>query len=221
MRQIILDTETTGLNPLTGDRVIEIGAIELIDRKLTGQHKHFYLNPDRLVPDAALKIHGITNDFLIDKPRFFEIVEDFMSFVIGAELIIHNAEFDIGFLNNELSMVRRNPYGKITDHCQVLDTLALAKRLYPGQRNSLDALCKRHNIKNSHRTLHGALLDAEILAYVYLAMTGGQEQLFSVDTTSPTKTQAINIEQPLPTHLKVVRANETELIAHQNYFNKQ
>lgn len=218
MRQIIIDTETTGLNPETGDRIIEIAAIELIDRKITGIHKHFYLNPDRIIPEEALKIHGITNELLLDKPRFMDIAEELMAFIIGSELIIHNAEFDLAFLNNELSMLRRNNHGKIHDHCTVIDTLLLARQLHPGQRNSLDALCKRYNIKNSHRTLHGALLDAELLANVYLAMTGGQEQLFTIENSKQEEIQVIKTEHKLPANLKVIRPNEQELAAHQNYF---
>lgn len=218
IRQIVIDTETTGLNPETGDRVIEIGAIELIDRKLTGQHKHFYLNPDRIVAEDALKIHGLSNEFLIDKPRFFEVADELMAFLIGAELIIHNAEFDVGFLNCELSLLRRNTYGKLTDHCGVLDTLLMARQMHPGQRNSLDALCKRYNIKNSHRTLHGALLDAQILAQLYLTMTGGQEQLFTRETAIHEETQIANKATSIPVNLKVVYPTEAELAAHRGYF---
>jgi DNA polymerase III subunit epsilon len=218
MRQIILDTETTGLNPETGDRIIEIGAIELIDRKLTNANKHFYLNPDRIVADEALKIHGLSNEFLIDKPRFMDIVEELMNFIIGAELIIHNAEFDLGFLNNELSMLRRNTYGRVNDHCGVIDTLTLARQMHPGQRNSLDALCKRYNVKNSHRNLHGALLDAEILAQVYLAMTGGQKQLFTEAIAAQEEIQVISSEHKIPANLRIIRPTEAELTAHRAYF---
>src|SRR5690606_3445463 len=173
MRQIILDTETTGLEPAEGHRIIEIGCVEMVSRRLTGNNFHRYLQPDREIDSAAIEVHGITNEFLADKPRFSDVVQEFLAFVKGAELIIHNAAFDVGFINHELRKV--NPaLGKIEDHCTILDTLIMARKMHPGQRNSLDALCKRYEIDNSHRELHGALLDAEILGDVYLAMTGGQ-----------------------------------------------
>ena len=173
MRQIVLDTETTGLDPKEGHRLIEIGCIELVDRRLTRNNFHQYLQPDREIDAAAVEVHGITNDFLRDKPRFAEIAEAFLEYVTGAELIIHNAAFDCGFIDHELALWRGDAPG-INDLCAVTDTLMLARRLHPGQRNSLDALCKRYGVDNSHRELHGALLDAEILADIYLAMTGGQ-----------------------------------------------
>jgi DNA polymerase-3 subunit epsilon len=173
MRQIVLDTETTGLDPQAGHRIIEIGCVELIDRRLTGHNFHQYVQPDREVDAGAADVHGITTAFLADKPRFTEIADAFLRYIEGAELIIHNAAFDVGFLDHEL--LRWSPQGpRIIDLCEVTDTLILARRLHPGQRNSLDALCKRYAIDNRHRDLHGALLDAEILADVYLAMTGGQ-----------------------------------------------
>jgi DNA polymerase-3 subunit epsilon len=175
MRQIILDTETTGLEPAEGHRVIEIGCVELIDRRLSGQHFHQYLNPERDIEDGALEVHGISREFLLDKPVFADVVEEFLEFIKGAELIIHNAPFDIGFLDAELTQLGRTD--RMTDHARVLDTLELARDLHPGQRNSLDALCRRYEVDNASRTLHGALLDAEILADVYLAMTGGQSDL--------------------------------------------
>jgi len=175
MRQIILDTETTGLEPSDGHRIIEIGCVELIDRRLSHKHFHQYINPERDIEDGALEVHGISREFLLDKPRFRDIAEEFLAFVAGAELIIHNAPFDLGFLDNELSLLGRDD--RMADHCGVLDTLELARDLHPGQRNSLDALCKRYEVDNASRTLHGALLDAEILADVYLAMTGGQSDL--------------------------------------------
>ena len=174
MRQIVLDTETTGLDPSQGHRIIEIGGVEVVDRKLTGNHFHQYLQPDRDIDEGAMEVHGITNEFLLDKPRFSAVVDDFVTFVKGAELVIHNAPFDVGFINTELALQDRAP---IEEFCTVLDTLVLAREMYPGQRNSLDALCKRLDIDNSQRTLHGALLDAEILADVYLLMTGGQVSL--------------------------------------------
>ena len=173
MRQIVLDTETTGLDPREGHRLIEIGCVELVDRRLTRNNFHQYLQPDREIDAEAVDVHGITNEFLRDKPRFAEIAAAFLEYVTGAELIIHNAAFDCGFIDHEL-VLWRDDAQRINDLCAVTDTLALARRLHPGQRNSLDALCKRYAVDNSHRDLHGALLDAEILADVYLAMTGGQ-----------------------------------------------
>jgi len=175
MRQIVLDTETTGLEPRDGHRIIEIGAVELIDRRLTGRHFHQYLNPERDIEDGALEVHGISREFLQDKPVFADVAQEFLDFIEGAELLIHNAPFDIGFLDMELGLID-NPV-RIENHARVLDTLELARDLHPGQRNSLDALCKRYEVDNSSRNLHGALLDSEILADVYLAMTGGQSDL--------------------------------------------
>lgn len=176
MRQVVLDTETTGLDPAQGHRVIEIGCIEIENRRLTGRHFHCYLNPDREIDEGAVQVHGITSAFLADKPRFSNVADDFLHFVSEAELIIHNAPFDIGFLNSELKLAARN-YGRMEDYCSVFDTLTMARKKHPGQRNSLDALCKRYEVDNSQRDLHGALLDAEILADVYLLMTGGQTSL--------------------------------------------
>lgn len=176
MRQIVLDTETTGLEPKQGHKIIEIGCVEMSNRRLSGETFHVYINPDRDIDDAAIEVHGITNEFLLDKPKFHEIADDFLGFVKGAELIIHNAPFDVGFLDAELQALKNN-LGCIVDYCTVLDTLQLARAKHPGQKNSLDALCRRYEIDNSHRDLHGALLDAEILAEVYLAMTGGQVSL--------------------------------------------
>jgi DNA polymerase-3 subunit epsilon len=173
MRQIVLDTETTGLDPAQGHRVIEIGCIEIENRRLTGRHFHCYLNPDREIDEGAVQVHGITSTFLADKPRFRQVAADFLQFVSEAELIIHNAPFDIGFLNCELKLAGVQ-YGRLEDYCSVVDTLTMARKKHPGQRNSLDALCKRYEVDNSQRDLHGALLDAEILADVYLLMTGGQ-----------------------------------------------
>jgi DNA polymerase III subunit epsilon len=173
MRQIVLDTETTGLDPREGHRLIEIGCVELIDRRPTGNNFHQYLQPDREIDADAMAVHGITNEFLRDKPRFAEVAQDFLRYVTGSELIIHNAAFDIGFLDHELGRWRADG-ARINDLCEVTDTLLLARRMHPGQRNGLDALCKRYGVDNSHRDLHGALLDAEILADLYLAMTGGQ-----------------------------------------------
>ncbi|MCO7225422.1 DNA polymerase III subunit epsilon [Pleionea sp. CnH1-48] len=175
-RQVVLDTETTGLEPEQGHKIIEIGCVELVNRRLTGRHYHQYLQPDREIDDGAIEVHGITNEFLADKPRFADVVDDFLSFVDGAELVIHNAPFDIGFLDWELKSLGAGK-GVMSDYCSVLDTLVLARQIHPGQKNNLDALCKRYAIDNSHRDLHGALLDSEILADVYLMMTGGQTSL--------------------------------------------
>ncbi len=176
MRQVVLDTETTGLEPADGHRIIEIGCVELVDRRLTGRRYHQYLNPGREVDAGALEVHGLDNAFLADKPCFADVCEDFMAFVTGAELIIHNAPFDVGFIDNELRLL--DPHAEpIGSRCRILDTLSLARELHPGQKNNLDALCRRYQVDNSERDLHGALLDAEILADVYLAMTGGQASL--------------------------------------------
>ncbi len=175
MRQIVLDTETTGLDPVS-HRIIEIGCVELERRRLTGRHYHQYTNPMRDVDEAAHEVHGISNEFLQDKPEFSAVVDEFLAFVTGAELLIHNAPFDIGFLDAELARLG-DTYGRMADYCTVTDTLGMARRKHPGQRNSLDALCKRYGVDNSQRDLHGALLDAEILADVYLMLSGGQTDL--------------------------------------------
>lgn len=215
MRQIVLDTETTGLEPSQGHRIIEIGCVELSNRRLTGNTYHQYLQPDREIDPGAVEVHGITNESLADKPRFRDVVGDFLAFVDGAELIIHNAPFDVAFLNSELAMLGE-AHGQVADHCTVLDTLALARQLHPGQRNSLDALCKRYAIDNSHRDLHGALLDAEILADVYLAMTGGQVTL-SLDGSGDADRTGVSTIRPLApgrAPLPVIRADAEELAAH-------
>lgn len=174
MRQIVLDTETTGLEPQQGHKIIEIGCVEVVNRRLTGRHYHQYINPGREVEQGAMEVHGITNEFLADKPSFAAICDDFWEFIRGAQLVIHNAPFDVGFINHEFAQLGKPP---LQGECEVLDTLALARQKHPGQKNNLDALCKRYGIDNSHRDLHGALLDAEILADVYLLMTGGQTAL--------------------------------------------
>ncbi|WP_211828370.1 DNA polymerase III subunit epsilon [Kistimonas asteriae] len=175
-RLVVLDTETTGLEPSQGHRIIEIGCVEVIGRKLTGNHYHVYINPDREVDAGAMEVHGITNEFLADKPRFHQIAEEFLAFVKGAELVIHNAPFDVGFINHEFGKLKPSP-GQIESYCKITDSLVYARKKHPGQKNSLDALCKRYGVDNSSRTLHGALLDSEILADVYLYMTGGQTSL--------------------------------------------
>ncbi len=176
MRQIVLDTETTGLEISLGHRVIEIGCVEMVNRRVTGNHWHHYIKPDREIDSGAFEVHGISNEFLEDKPRFAELAEDFLNYVDGAELVIHNAPFDMGFLNYELSLLETDT-PPLENRCGVLDTLLLARQKHPGQKNNLDALCRRYEIDNSQRSLHGALLDARILADVYLVMTGGQTSL--------------------------------------------
>jgi DNA polymerase-3 subunit epsilon len=215
MRQIVLDTETTGLEPADGHRIIEIGCVELLERRLTGNTYHQYIQPDREIDAGAIEVHGITNESLADKPRFADIVDEFLEFVRGAELIIHNAPFDVGFLDHEFRLLETSP-GTVTDHCTVLDTLALARRLHPGQRNNLDALCRRYEIDNSQRDLHGALLDAEILADVYLAMTGGQVSL-SLDSHSDVPGESQGAIRRLAAGrkpLRVIRADAAESAAH-------
>ena len=214
MRQIILDTETTGLEPEAGHRVIEIGCVELIDRRLSGRHFHQYLNPERDIEDGALEVHGITQEFLRDKPVFADVAEELLQFIAGAELIIHNAPFDVGFLDAELALLGRPD--RIGDHASVLDTLELARDLHPGQRNSLDALCKRYEVDDSSRSLHGALLDAELLADVYLAMTGGQSDLgLSFDAPADAEPGLDGGLPPGRPPLVVLRPNEAEGRAHE------
>ncbi len=216
-RQIIMDTETTGLEPKEGHKIIEVGCVEMIDRQLTGNNFHQYLQPDREIDAGAMEVHGITNEFLADKPRFGDIADDLVAYLDGAELIIHNAPFDIGFLDHELKQVG-NQFKKIRDYCTVVDTLVMARDLFPGQRNSLDALCKRYEINNSHRTLHGALLDSEILGDVYLAMTGGQVSLLlggKEDNVGGGQQQGSIRRVKLDTSaLPVLMADDEELAAH-------
>jgi DNA polymerase III subunit epsilon len=216
MRQIVLDTETTGLDPLQGHRVIEVGCVELLNRKHTGRHLHVYINPEREVDAGALEVHGITDEFLADKPLFESIAETFLEFVKDAELVIHNAPFDIGFLNNELKLLNRG-YSELTEYCGVLDTLAMARKKHPGQKNNLDALCKRYAVDNSDRELHGALKDAEILADVYLAMTGGQSSLGLGYDSNGEATVAVGTVEKLSRErapLKVIKASAAEMAAH-------
>lgn len=218
MRQIVLDTETTGLEVAKGHRIIEIGCVELVNRKLTGNHYHQYINPQREIDQGAIEVHGITNDFLADKPAFEAIAATFMEFVRGAELVIHNAPFDIGFLNSELKPLAAAGE-RLEDLCSITDTLVMARAKHPGQRNSLDALCQRYRVDNSQRDLHGALLDAEILADVYLAMTGGQTALQLSDSGNDNDGHA-RAQQiiRLPAHralLPVIKATAEELAAHE------
>ena len=215
MRQLIVDTETTGLNPKTGDRIIEIGCVEMVNRRLTGNNLHYYVNPERDSDPGALAVHGLTTEFLSDKPKFAEIAASLCDFVRDAEIIIHNAPFDVGFLDAEFARLGLPPFGQ---HCgSIVDTLQQAKSMFPGKRNSLDALCERFGISNAHRTLHGALLDAELLADVYLAMTRGQESLvIDMLGETPAATAAAQVEAVRfdALTLPVPAADADELAAH-------
>ncbi|MVW75956.1 DNA polymerase III subunit epsilon [Pseudomonas xionganensis] len=221
MRSVVLDTETTGMPVADGHRIIEIGCVELMGRRLTGRHYHVYLQPDREIDEGAIAVHGITNEFVQDKPRFREVADEFFDFIKGAQLIIHNAAFDVGFINNEFALIKQDDRADISEHCSILDTLLMARERHPGQRNNLDALCKRYGVDNSGRELHGALLDAEILADVYLAMTGGQTHLSLAgegadsdgsgrQTASPIRRLAA---ERAPT--RIIRASAEEIAAHQ------
>jgi DNA polymerase-3 subunit epsilon len=212
-RQIILDTETTGIDIKDGHRIIEIGCVEMINRRLTGNNFHVYVNPQREIEDEAIGVHGITNEFLRDKPLFSDVADEFFDYIRGGELIIHNAPFDIGHMDNEFSKLWRD-WTQTADFCAVVDTLVMAREKHPGQKNTLDALCRRYDIDNSHRSLHGALLDSEILADVFLRMTGGQvamdlaQQLKSAGGMEQSATDRVR-------HLKVVAASQEELQSHE------
>jgi len=219
MRQIVLDTETTGLEPSKGHRIIEIGCVEIVNRRITENTYHQFIQPDREIDEGAFEVHGISTEFLADKPKFEDVVEDFMAYVNGAELVIHNAPFDVGFINHELAML--DPiWGEVSDHCQITDTLVMARKKHPGQKNNLDALCKRYFVNNAKRELHGALLDAELLAEVYLHMTGGQENLFqssqSGDANASAHVSPIRRVDSNRPSIKVIHASVEELEAHQN-----
>lgn len=209
-RRIVLDTETTGLEPSLGHRVIEIACVELFGRRPTGRNFHRYLNPDREIDIGAIQVHGLTNDFLADKPRFADVAEEFLEFVEGAELLIHNAPFDVGFLDAELALAGKPG---IRTSCRVTDTLTLAREMHPGKRNSLDALCERYQVDNSGRSLHGALLDAQLLADVWLAMTRGQDAL-DISLAAAARERAPGTAPARPATLAVVRASAEELAAH-------
>jgi DNA polymerase-3 subunit epsilon len=219
-RQIVLDTETTGLEPSQGHRIIEIGCVEMTNRRLTGNNYHQYIQPDRQIDAGALEVHGISNEFLRDKPRFSDIVEDLLRYLRGAELVIHNAPFDVGFLNHELKL--SGDTGQIEDFCTVTDTLLMARKLHPGQKNNLDALCKRYEVNNTQRELHGALLDAEILSEVYLRMTGGQERLALESESAADSANGVTVSR-IPKDrgpLCVVCASAEELDAHEQILRK-
>ena len=219
MRYIVLDTETTGLEPSQGHRIIEIGCVEIVNRRITDNHYHQYIQPDREIDEGAFEVHGISNEFLADKPRFADIAEDFMAFIKGAELVIHNAPFDVGFIDHELAKLDAN-WGKTADHCKITDSLVMARQKHPGQKNNLDALCKRYEVNNSKRELHGALLDAELLAEVFLRMTGGQVTLSlggqsddAGQSASASPIRRLDSNRPA---LPVVRATSEELADHED-----
>lgn len=218
MRQVILDTETTGLNPATGDRIIEIGCVEMVGRRLTDRTFHYYINPERDIDAGAFAVHGLSREFLSDKPVFGNIVEQLIEFVDGAEIVIHNAAFDLGFLDNEFALLKRPPFRSLAS--KITDTLLEARQMFPGKRNSLDALCERFSISNQHRTLHGALLDAQLLAEVYVAMTRGQEDL-SIDLIDYTvEADSTGHLKSLPTNLKLFAANDEECQAHEKILSE-
>lgn len=214
MRQVVLDTETTGLDPLQGHRIIEIGGREIVNRRLTDRYFHHYLQPDQVIDPAALEVHGISEAFLADKPRFADVAADLIGFVRDAEVIIHNAPFDVGFINHELKLLQGD-WGSLEDYCTILDTLLLARQRHPGQKNSLDALCKRYKVDNSQRVRHGALLDAEILAELYLTMTGGQVSLELIPLHAElwSRHNVVAATPNAPTR-RVIRATDAELAAH-------
>lgn len=220
-RQIVLDTETTGLEPKEGHKIIEIGCVELINRRITGNYYHQYINPQRVIDQQATQIHGITYEFLADKPLFMDIFEEFLAFIGNSELIIHNAPFDIGFIDHELSLCQSH-FKSLAENVTIIDTLVMARKKYPGQRNSLDALCRRHSVDNTKRDLHGALLDAELLADVYLLMTGGQTPLvfdeghLSVDHPSGRDTASLMNKH----RLKIIKATQEELDLHKKYLQR-
>lgn len=217
-RIVVLDTETTGLDTRHGHRIIEIGCVEMRERRLTGNNLHIYLQPDREIDAGALAVHGISNEFLADKPRFAEIADELREYLMGAELVIHNADFDVGFLENEFRLCDQ-PI-RLAEACVVTDSLAMARKQFPGQRNSLDALCKRLNVNNGHRTLHGALLDSEILADVYLTMTGGQTAL-SLDQDAANSAEAVDIAATVDvTQLRSIAATDDELAGHELWLEK-
>ncbi len=225
MRQIVLDTETTGLDPEQGHKIIEIGCVEMINRRLTGNNYHQYLQPDREIDEGAQAVHGISSQFLADKPHFIDVVSSFLDYIKGAELIIHNAPFDIGFINHELKQAG-SEYGCVNHYCSVIDTLIMARKKRPGKKNNLDALCKHYEVNNSQRDLHGALLDSELLAEVYLHMTGGQSALLLDSEERQDDGQLVNADAAVRriskdrARLKIVQPSEDEQVAHQAFIEK-
>ena len=222
IRQIVLDTETTGLDPKQGHKIIEIGCVEMINRRFTGNNYHQYLQPDREIDEGAQAVHGISNEFLADKPRFSDIVKDFIEYVDGAELIIHNAPFDIGFLDHELKQAGAE-YGCVNNYCSVIDTLVMARKMRPGKKNNLDILCKHYEVNNAHRELHGALLDSELLAEVYLHMTGGQSDLSLESVEEAISASGGQLSKILAADrkpLRIIRASEAELQEHRAMIEK-
>jgi len=222
MRQIVLDTETTGLDPKQGHKIIEIGCVEMINRRLTGNNYHQYIQPDRHIDEGAQAVHGISNESLADKPRFLDIIKDFIEYIDGAELIIHNAPFDVGFLDKEFKDAGAE-FGKVSTYCSVIDTLVMARKMRPGKKNNLDILCKTYEVNNAHRELHGALLDSELLAEVYLHMTGGQSNL-SLDSEESARNVAGDVAvKKIATDrkpIKIISASDEELLAHQEIIEK-
>lgn len=222
MRQIVLDTETTGLDPKQGHKIIEIGCVEMVNRRLTGNNYHQYIQPDRTIDEGAQAVHGISNEFLADKPRFLDIAKDFIEYVDGAELIIHNAPFDVGFLDCEFKQAGAE-FGSVSTYCAVIDTLVMARKMRPGKKNNLDMLCKEYQVNNAHRELHGALLDSELLAEVYLHMTGGQSNLLpdsedlSNAETGTTFTKKLSADRK---PIRIITASKDELQAHQEIIEK-
>lgn len=220
-RQIVLDTETTGLEPSQGHKIIEIGCVEMVNRRLTGNNYHQFLQPDRAIDEGAQAVHGISNEFLADKPRFSDVVRDFIDYLDGAELIIHNAPFDVGFIDHEFKLAGEE-YGKVATYCTVIDTLVMARKMRPGKKNNLDILCKEYEVNNAHRELHGALLDAELLSEVYLRMTGGQSALLLDDEVSDTAGANASSKKLSSNRkpIKIIQATDEELQAHQAIIEK-
>jgi DNA polymerase-3 subunit epsilon len=222
MRQIVLDTETTGLDPKQGHKIIEVGCVEMINRRLTGNNYHQYIQPDREIDEGAQSVHGISNEFLSDKPRFADVVKDFIEYIDGAELIIHNAPFDVGFLDSEFKQAGAE-FGQVSTYCTVIDTLVMARKMRPGKKNNLDMLCKEYSVNNAHRDLHGALLDSELLAEVYLYMTGGQSNLSLDSQESIDSGTGAVVAKKLSSDrkpIKIISASEEELQAHQAIIEK-
>jgi DNA polymerase-3 subunit epsilon len=221
-RQVVLDTETTGLEPSQGHRIIEIGCVEMINRRLTGNNYHQYIHPDREIDEGALAVHGISNEFLADKPRFDDIIADFIDYIDGAELIIHNAPFDVGFMDHEFRLAGEQ-FGATSDYCSVTDTLVMARKMRPGKKNNLDVLCNEFEVSNAHRELHGALLDAELLAEVYLRMTGGQSSLsLDAEDVAQSADGVLTVKKLSADRkpIRIVRASKSELEAHQQIVEK-